>query len=94
MFLRAQGIDEDNSGVGRVRRARGLSNDDEGVGRGREIRDGSEASETKTEATGARQRARGIYDADASIVVVVVVFVIIFLLQNLCRRHIFLGPVV
>ena len=35
MFLRAQYIDDNDDGVGRVRRTCGLRNDDGGVGRGR-----------------------------------------------------------
>ena len=46
--LRAQGIDNDDVGVGRVRRARGISDNDRGVGRGKEIRDVSEGLETTT----------------------------------------------
>ena len=50
MCLRDQGIDNDDSGVDRVRGARRLSNNDEGVGRRRGIDDASEISETTTEA--------------------------------------------
>ena len=60
--LRAQGIDDDKCGVGRVRRACGLSDDDGGVNGGRGIDDASEGLDTTTEAAGDRQRARGIYD--------------------------------
>ena len=56
MCLRAEGIDDDDSGVGRVRRAKGLSDSDGGVGRGQGIRDASKGLETTTEATGARRR--------------------------------------
>ena len=55
MFLRDQGIDENNSGFGIARRAGGLSNSDGGVGRG--IRDASEGLETTMEAAGARKRS-------------------------------------
>ena len=60
--LRAEGIDNNNGGVRRVRLSKGLSNDDGGVGRGRGIRDASKESETTTEAAGARRQARGIYN--------------------------------
>ena len=60
--LRAEGIDDNNSGVGILGQAKGLSNNDEGVGRRRGIHNTSEGSETKTEAAGARQRHQGIYD--------------------------------
>ena len=53
IFLRAQGIDDDNGGVGRGRRARGLSDNDVGVSGGRGIYNVSEGSETTTEAAGA-----------------------------------------
>ena len=61
MCLRAEGIDDNNGGVGRVRRAKGLSDDDVGVGIVRGIRDVSEGSETTAEAAGDRRRAQGIY---------------------------------
>ena len=48
MRLRDQGIDNDDGGVGRVRRARGLSNDDGGVENGRGIYDVSKVLETTT----------------------------------------------
>ena len=67
MHLQAQGIDDDNGGVKRVRRARGLSNDNLGVGRGKGIYDTSIGSETTTEAAGARKRARGIYDDEGGV---------------------------
>ena len=67
MCLRAEGIDENDGGVRRVRRAEGLSGDNRGVVRGREIRDASKGSEKTTEAEGARRRARGIYDGDGGI---------------------------
>ena len=57
MCLRDQGIDDDDGGVGRVRRARGISDNDGGIGRGRGINDASEVSETTTEAAGARRQA-------------------------------------
>ena len=63
--LRAQGIDDDDSVVDRVRRAWGLSKDDGGVNRGRGIYDVSEVLETTTEASGIwgrRQRLRRRYD--------------------------------
>ena len=45
VHLRAQGIDDDDGGVKRVRRARALSNDNLGVGRGQGIDDASEGLE-------------------------------------------------
>ena len=54
VHLRAQGIDDDNGGVGRVRRSRGIRNDIRGIGRGRGIYDASEGLETTKEAAGAR----------------------------------------
>ena len=57
MCLRAEGIDNDEGGVRRVRRAKGLRDDDRGVDRGRGIHDASEGLETTTEAAGARRQA-------------------------------------
>ena len=62
MCLRAQGIDNDDGGVGRLRRASGLSDNNGGVRRGQGIRDAYEGLETTTEAAGARQQAQGIYN--------------------------------
>ena len=62
--LRAQGIDNNDGIVGRVRWAWGLSNDDVGVGRGRGIYDMFKASETTTEVSGARQRPQRLYNDD------------------------------
>ena len=62
MCLRDQGIDDNNGGIGRVRRARGISNNNRGVSRGRGIHDASEVLETMPGAAGARQRFRGIYN--------------------------------
>ena len=67
MYLRDQGIDDDDEGVGRVRQAKGLSDNDEGVGRGRGIRDVYEGLETTVEAAGARRRDQGIYDDDEGV---------------------------
>ena len=67
MCLRAQGVGDNNFGIGRVRRARGLSNDDGGIRRGRRIRDASEGLETTTETARARRKARGIYDNDGGV---------------------------
>ena len=50
MCLRAQVIDNEGGGVGRVREARGLSDNDGGVGRGQGIENASKGSETMTEA--------------------------------------------
>ena len=65
--LRAQDIDNDNGGVGRVRRACGLSNNGGGVGRGQGIYEAIKRSQTATEAAGTRQQAQGIYDKDRGI---------------------------
>ena len=62
MHLRAQGIDNDDGNIGRLRQARGLSNDDRGVSRGRGIYDAPEGLETTAEAAVSRQRVWGIYD--------------------------------
>ena len=62
MCLRAQGIDDDDDGVGRLRRARGLSYDDGCVRRGQGVNDASKGLETTTEAAGDRQQSQGIYD--------------------------------
>ena len=67
MYLRDQGINDKDGGVSRVIRSCGLSDNDGGVGRGRGIRDASEGSETTTEASGARQQAKGIYDDDGGV---------------------------
>ena len=67
MCLRAQGIDDKDGCVIRLRRAHGISNDSGGVGRGRGIHDASEGSETTTEAAGARQRAQVIYDDNVGV---------------------------
>ena len=64
MHLRDQGVDDDDGGVGRVRRARVLSGDNGGVSRGRGIYGASKGSETTTEAAVARQRAQVIYNDD------------------------------
>ena len=56
MCLRAEGIDNNGGGIGRVGRSKGIGNDDGGVGRGRGIRDASKGLETMTEAAGARQQ--------------------------------------
>ena len=65
--LQAQGIDDNDGGVGRVRQSGGLSEDDGGVGRGRGIYDESKGLETTTEAARARQRAQGIYNNDGGV---------------------------
>ena len=57
MCLRAEGIDENNGGVGRGRRAKGLRDDDT-----RGIRDASKGLETTTDAAGDRRLDREIYD--------------------------------
>ena len=65
--LRAQGIVDDDGGVGRVRQARGLRDDDGGVGRGRGIYDASEGSDTTAEAAVDKRQARGIYDNNGGV---------------------------
>ena len=62
--LRDHGIDDNNVGVGRVRRARGLSDNDGGVGRGRVIDDMSEVLETTTEAARIQVRRRRLQRRD------------------------------
>ena len=49
MCLQAQGIDNNDGGVGKERRVRGLYDNDRGVGRGRGIDDASKVSDTTTE---------------------------------------------
>ena len=67
MCLRAQVIDNNKRGVGRVRRARGLRNNDVGFGRGQGMHNASKGSETMNEAAGARRRDRGIYNNNGSV---------------------------
>ena len=67
MCLQDQGIENDNVGVGRLRRARRLSDDNGCIVRGRVIRAASEGSEKTMEAAGDRRRARGIYDDDGDV---------------------------
>ena len=55
MYLRAQGIDDNNGDIGGGIRALGLSNYDRGLGGGRLIDNASEGSET-------RRRRRGVND--------------------------------
>ena len=50
MRLRAQGVNDSDDGVGRVRRARRISDDKIGVVRGQVIYDVSKESDTMTEA--------------------------------------------
>ena len=52
MCLRAQGIDDDNGSVGRVRRDRGIRNYDGGAGRGKGIDDTSKGLEITAEIVG------------------------------------------
>ena len=51
MCLQAQGIDEDNGNIDRVRRECGISNDGGGISIGRGIDDVSKVSETTTVAS-------------------------------------------
>ena len=62
MCLQEEGIDDNNSGVERLRQAKGLRKDDGGVGRGQRIRDTSKGSETTMEVAEIRRQDRGIYD--------------------------------
>ena len=55
MCLRAEGIDDDGGGIGRVRQAKGLSKNNGGVSRVRGVRDASKGLETTTEAAEARR---------------------------------------
>ena len=65
--LQAQGIEDDDRGVGGVIQARILSDNGGGVGGGRGIDDASKGLEITTEVAGARRWSRGIYDnAEAS----------------------------
>ena len=64
MRLRAQDIDDNDGGVGRVRQAHGISKNDGGVSRGRGIYNASEVSEKMMEAAEARRRPQVIYDDD------------------------------
>ena len=68
MCLQAEGLDDDDYGIIRVRQVKGLSDDGGGVVRGQGIRNASEVSETTTEAAGVRQRAQGIYGGDRGVV--------------------------
>ena len=65
--LWAEGIDDNDGGVGRVRRAKVLSNNDGGVGRGQDLRDVSKVLEITTEAAGDRRRVQGIYDDNGGV---------------------------
>ena len=67
MCLRAQGIDNNDGDVGRVRRSRGLSEDNGGVKRGQGIRDASEGSETTTEVAGDIRQSQVTYDDDGGV---------------------------
>ena len=64
MCLQAQGINNNDGGLGRVIRARGISNNNEGVGRGRGIYDTSEGTETTTEAVRIMLRRRRLRRRD------------------------------
>ena len=67
MCLQSQGIDNDDDGVGRVRRDHRLSNNDGGVRRGQGIHYVYEGSDTTPEAAGDRQLAQGIYNIDGGV---------------------------
>ena len=62
MCLWAQGTEDNDGGVGRVRRARKLSDKVRGVGRRRGIYEASKGLEKTTEAAGDRRRTQVIYD--------------------------------
>ena len=65
MCLQAQVIDDNDGGIGGVRREQGLSNNNGGVGGGLGIYDASEVSEMTTEADimrGQQRRLRRLYD--------------------------------
>ena len=64
MCLQAQGIDNDDGVVGRVRQARGLSDDNGGVGRGQGIDNASKGLETTTEAARIRGRQQRLRHRD------------------------------
>ena len=66
MCIRAQGIDNNNGGVGKVRWACVISDNDGGFIRGRGIHNAPKGLETTTEAAGDRRRAQGIYDDNGS----------------------------
>ena len=57
MCLRAEGIDDNGGGVGRVRWAKLISNYDGGVDRGQGIGDAFKGLETTPEAAGDRRRS-------------------------------------
>ena len=67
MCLQAQGIDDDDGRVGRVRRSHRLSDNNGGVGRGQGIYNASEGSDTTAEATETKPWAQGIYDNDGGV---------------------------
>ena len=67
MCLQAEGIDENNGGVRRLRRAKGLRYNNGGVGRGQGIHDASEESETTADVAGDRRRTQGIYENNGGI---------------------------
>ena len=62
MCLQAEGIDNDNVSVERVRRPKGISDNDRKIRRGLGIHDASKGSETTTEAAMDRRQDQGIYD--------------------------------
>ena len=64
MCLRAQGIDDGDDIVDRLRRSHGLGNDNGGVGRGRGIHDASEVLETITEAYRIQVQRRSLWHRD------------------------------
>ena len=64
--LQAQGIDNKNGGIGKVRWDHGISDDDEGVGRGQILDDVSEGLEITTEVARIWGRQRKLRRRDES----------------------------
>ena len=67
MCLRDQVIYDENDGISEGRWALRLSNNNGGFGGGRGIDDASKGLETTTEAAGARQQDRGIYNNNGGV---------------------------
>ena len=64
--FRAEGFEDNNIDVWRVRHTKGLSDDDGGISRQQGIRDAPKESETTTDAEGDRRRSRRICNNDRS----------------------------
>ena len=67
VYLRSQGIENEDGWINGEIRSRGLSDDNGGVGGGIEIYDTSEGSETNTGAVGAQQQSQTIYKDNRSV---------------------------